>query len=65
MAGLVVELPTASSRAVAPVRLVPEAHARLEAAEAVWRDLEASPGVVMTPYQRVDWAAACIGSDGA
>ncbi|KMO20306.1 acyl-CoA acyltransferase [Methylobacterium platani JCM 14648] len=39
--------------------LVPEIFPSLAAAESVWRALESAPGVVMTPYQRFDWVAAC------
>ncbi|KMO34041.1 acyl-CoA acyltransferase [Methylobacterium aquaticum] len=46
----------------APVHaLTPEVFPSLAAAEAPWRALETAPGVVMTPYQRFDWVAACAG----
>lgn len=43
----------------APVtEILPEILPSLGAAEAPWRALEATAGVVMTPYQRYDWVAA-------
>ncbi|WP_043749542.1 GNAT family N-acetyltransferase [Methylobacterium nodulans] len=65
MAGLAVDLSGAERvRAAAPITLVPEAFATLEAAEALWRDLEAARDVVMTPYQRFDWAVAYMATVG-
>ncbi len=58
MVGLVIELPRAGPARTAEARLLAEVHTRLDAAEAPWRDLEGSATVVMTPYQRFDWAAA-------
>ncbi|WP_245291944.1 GNAT family N-acetyltransferase [Methylobacterium tarhaniae] len=47
--------------------LMPEVFPGLAAAEAPWRDLEAAPGVVMTPYQRFAWVRAYASTllDGA
>ena len=44
-----------------PVRSLPsrlEIHQDFAAVEAIWRRLEADPGMVLTPYQRFDFAAA-------
>ncbi|MEH3148158.1 MAG: GNAT family N-acetyltransferase [Methylobacterium frigidaeris] len=46
------------------VTLVPEVHDGLAAAEAVWREAEARPDVLMTPYQRFDWVAAYAAAVG-
>ncbi|AWN54170.1 GNAT family N-acetyltransferase [Methylobacterium sp. 17Sr1-1] len=53
-----VEEGVAAGPAPAPA-LTPEIFSGLAAAEAPWRALEATPGAVMTPYQRFDWVAAC------
>ncbi|RVU15087.1 GNAT family N-acetyltransferase [Methylobacterium oryzihabitans] len=46
------------------VTLVPEVHDGLPAAEAVWREAESRPEVLMTPYQRFDWIRAYAAAFG-
>ncbi|MFE1601705.1 GNAT family N-acetyltransferase [Methylobacterium sp. ID0610] len=65
MTGLAVDLSEAKGPSAAEaVVLAPEAFTTLAAAEAVWRELEAGPAVVMTPYQRFDFAAAYMTTIG-
>ncbi|BAU90348.1 acyl-CoA N-acyltransferase-like protein [Methylorubrum populi] len=42
--------------------LTAEVFSEPAAVEALWRGLEADPGVLMTPYQRFDWVAAYLGA---
>lgn len=44
--------------------VVAELISDLQAAEALWRRLEADPAVLQTPYQRFDWIAAYLRSTG-
>lgn len=40
-----------------------ETFADLASVEALWRGMEADPGVLATPYQRFDWVAAYLRAD--